>query len=366
MAKSLGKPIICLFNMDSARIGRPDVDPIHIQWELDCLQVLKTDIEAIGGVLLFHFGDVVDKLREIHQKNSISSIYGNQETGLQWSWDRDKSVSSWCNKEGVRFVEFPTNGVIRKLESRDTWKKERDSRMEKSAIIPPTGIIPPIGIESDKIPNISDFGLVRRSLINRPEPGERSATATLQSFLDGRGRTYRRDMSSPISAQNACSRLSPFISVGCITIRQILHHTKKKVEAVKRNPRARENLGWTGSLSSFQSRLAWHCHFIQRLEVELTLDSVAMNPEIDLYLNRSMNDSRYRAWSKGETGWPFFDACMRSLIATGWINFRMRGMLQSVASYTLWLPWQMTGLHLARSFLDYEPGIHWSQVQMQS
>ena len=150
MAKSLGKPIICLFNMDSARIGRPDVDPIHIQWELDCLQVLKTDIEAIGGVLLFHFGDVVDKLREIHQKNSISSIYGNQETGLQWSWDRDKSVSSWCNKEGVRFVEFPTNGVIRKLESRDTWKKERDSRMEKSAIIPPTGIIPPIGIESDK------------------------------------------------------------------------------------------------------------------------------------------------------------------------------------------------------------------------
>ena len=366
MAKSLGKPIICLFNMDSARIGRPDVDPIHIQWELDCLQALKTDIEAIGGVLLFHFGDVVDKLKEIHQKNSISSIYGNQETGLQWSWDRDKSVSSWCNREGVRFVEFPTNGVIRKLESRDMWKKERDSRMEKSAIIPPTEIIPPVGIESDKIPDISDFGLVGRSLINRPDPGEKSATATLQSFLDGRGRTYRRDMSSPISAQSACSRLSPFISVGCISIRQILHHTKKKVEAVKRNPRAKENLGWTGSLNSFQSRLAWHCHFIQRLEVELTLDSVAMNPEIDLYLNRSMDDSRYQAWSKGETGWPFFDACMRSLIATGWINFRMRGMLQSVASYTLWLPWQLTGLHLARSFLDYEPGIHWSQVQMQS
>ena len=68
----------------------------------------------------------------------------------------------------------------------------------------------------------------------------------------------------------------------------------------------------------------------------------------------------------GCTGWPFFDACMRSLIYTGWINFRMRAMLQSVASYTLWLPWQDTGLYLARLFLDYEPGIHWSQVQMQS
>ena len=366
MAKSLGKPIICLFNLDVVRIGRPDVDSIHIQWELDCLRALKADIEAIGGVLLFHFGDIVDKLKEIHRKNRIDSIYGNQETGLQWSWDRDKSVSSWCQKEGVRFVEFPTNGVIRKLESRDMWKQERDLRMEKSVIIPPTEITPPFDIESDKIPNISDFGLVERSLINRPEPGERAATATLQSFLDERGRTYRRDMSSPISAQSACSRLSPFISVGCISIRQILQHTKKKLEAVKRDPRARENLGWTGSLSSFQSRLAWHCHFIQRLEVELTLDSIAMNPEIDSHLNRSMDDLRYQAWAKGKTGWPFFDACMRSLIATGWINFRMRGMLQSVASYTLWLPWQLTGLHLAKSFLDYEPGIHWSQVQMQS
>jgi deoxyribodipyrimidine photo-lyase len=57
---------------------------------------------------------------------------------------------------------------------------------------------------------------------------------------------------------------------------------------------------------------------------------------------------------------------MRALIATGWINFRMRAMLMSVASYHLWLPWRESGLRLARLFVDYEPGIHWSQCQMQS
>jgi deoxyribodipyrimidine photo-lyase len=57
---------------------------------------------------------------------------------------------------------------------------------------------------------------------------------------------------------------------------------------------------------------------------------------------------------------------MRALIATGWINFRMRAMLMSVASYQLWLPWRESGLVLARLFVDYEPGIHWSQCQMQS
>jgi len=60
------------------------------------------------------------------------------------------------------------------------------------------------------------------------------------------------------------------------------------------------------------------------------------------------------------------DACMRSLRATGWLNFRMRAMLASFAAYHLWLHWREPGLFLARQFLDFEPGIHWSQMQMQS
>jgi deoxyribodipyrimidine photo-lyase len=57
---------------------------------------------------------------------------------------------------------------------------------------------------------------------------------------------------------------------------------------------------------------------------------------------------------------------MRSLIATGWLNFRMRAMVQSIASYHLGLDWRASGLRLARLFTDYEPGIHWPQTQMQS
>ena len=105
---------------------------------------------------------------------------------------------------------------------------------------------------------------------------------------------------------------------------------------------------------------------MQKLEMEPTLDTRAQNPLIDEKMNRIMDKDRFQAWSEGKTGWPFFDACMRSLIATGWINFRMRAMMMSAASYNLWLPWRETGLHLARQFLDYEPGIHWSQVGMQS
>ena len=365
-AKADGRPILFLFHLDSERLERHDVDGIHIQWELDCLDNLREEIERKGGVVLFRFGQILDSLSELHDRYKIHTIYGNEESGLQWSWNRDKLVAKWCNENGVQLEEFPSNGVIRRLRSRDDWKALRDRRIDSSLVEAPLRIRAPENAQSDEIPHASELGFEVRELQQRPEPGESAAMDTLFSFLDERGRGYRKGMSSPISGEIMCSRLSPYLSTGCISIRQIFYHTKRKQRRIKTNPRSAENRGWSGSLSSFQSRLAWHCHFMQRLEAEATLDEQSMNPELDALLSRPFDEEKFLAWSEGTTGWPFFDACMRYLRATGWINFRMRAMLQSVASYTLWLPWRASGAHLARQFLDYEPGIHWSQIQMQS
>jgi deoxyribodipyrimidine photo-lyase len=121
---------------------------------------------------------------------------------------------------------------------------------------------------------------------------------------------------------------------------------------------------WRRSLQRFDERLHWHCHFIQKLECQPSLEYSELHP-LTAGL-RDSNHERLAAWAEGRTGLPFVDACMRSLNATGWLNFRMRAMLLSVASYQLWIPWRESGVHLARQFVDYEPGIHWSQCQMQS
>lgn len=60
------------------------------------------------------------------------------------------------------------------------------------------------------------------------------------------------------------------------------------------------------------------------------------------------------------------DACMRCLEYTGWINFRMRAMLVSVFCHHLYQDWRQGTYHLAQLFLDYEPGIHYPQFQMQA
>ena len=120
------------------------------------------------------------------------------------------------------------------------------------------------------------------------------------------------------------------------------------------------------ALRGFAGRLRWHCHFMQKLEDEPQIEHRNFARSCDGLREDDFDATRFAAWCEGATGYPMVDACMRSLCATGWLNFRMRAMLVSFAAYHLWLHWREPGLFLARQFLDFEPGIHWSQMQMQS
>ena len=77
-------------------------------------------------------------------------------------------------------------------------------------------------------------------------------------------------------------------------------------------------------------------------------------------------DDHLDAWLAGETGWPLVDASMRCAAQTGFLNFRMRAMVTSVAVHTLRIDWRKTLYPTARLWADYEPGIHIAQTQMQA
>jgi len=166
-------------------------------------------------------------------------------------------------------------------------------------------------------------------------------------------------MSSPLAGADACSRLSVPLSTGAISIREALttcYAARNEPSAVPRS-----------AIDSLISRLHWHCHFIQKLESEPEMEYRSLHPAHErARAATAENDPKLRAWATGQTGYPFADACMRSLMATGWLNFRMRAMVTSFAVHHLGLDWRACGVHLARLFTDYEPGIHWPQMQMQS
>ncbi|WP_434145333.1 FAD-binding domain-containing protein [Photobacterium leiognathi] len=76
--------------------------------------------------------------------------------------------------------------------------------------------------------------------------------------------------------------------------------------------------------------------------------------------------SPLKSWCERVQGMQTGGACMRCLFHTGYINFRMRSMLVSFLTHHLNIDWRDGVTHLAQLFLDFEPGIHYSQFQMQA
>ena len=282
-----------------------------------------------------------------------------EETGNAWSYARDRRVAAWAREAGLPWEEVPQFGVVRRLPTRNGWAARREAAMRQ----PQVTLVGLTGTDAapGAVPDAGDLGLQPDPCPDRQIGGRARGLSLLGSFLVERGQDYRRAMSAPGPGAVACSRLSPHLAFGTLSEREVVQAGIARWSEVKGT-----RDGWIGSMKSFQARLAWRPHFMQKLEDEPEIETRCLHPAYETLRPAEPDAVRLAAWANGETGLPFVDACMRCLRATGWMNFRMRAMLVSVASYQLWLDWRATAPVLARLFTDYEPGIHYAQVQMQS
>jgi deoxyribodipyrimidine photo-lyase len=259
--------------------------------------------------------------------------------------------------------------VVRRLKNRNGWAEMWQRTMHRALLEPPDRLHGP-SLENDALPQADRDWVSTKPWAQRG--GERIAEATLDEFLNHRGANYRAGMSSPLEGWSACSRISPYLTWGCVSMATTVRRLEERMATLKEAALCGATIDrrWSASLRSFSSRLRWHCHFMQKLEDEPRIEFENMSRACD-GLREDFTETpearqRLEAWQNGLTGYPMVDACMRCVKATGWLNFRMRAMLMSFASHHLWLHWRPTGIFLARHFLDFEPGIHFSQVQMQS
>jgi deoxyribodipyrimidine photo-lyase len=353
LAAGLG-PVLPVYILEPGLWAQPDASGRQWDFVADSLTDLRKEVARMGGRLVVRQGDAVETLAGLARRHRATTLVSHQETGNLWTYARDRRVAAWARDAGLPWHQPPQQGVIRRLSGRDDWAAARD-RYVGAPVLP----VPPVHWVRDADPG-SIAAIVPRLTDNCPgrQPGGRArGLQTLHSFLDRRGETYRTALSSPLTATDACSRLSPHLAWGTLSIREVDQSRAAHV------PPSRQ---WAGSLTSFAGRLAWRDHFTQKLEDQPDIETRCLDPLTATLRPTTPDANRLGAWTRGETGLPFVDACMRCLQATGWINFRMRAMLMAVASYHLWLDWRATGPVLARAFTDYDPGIHWPQVQMQS
>ena len=245
--------------------------------------------------------------------------------------------------------------MVRGLKNRKDWAQNWHSFMYKPQVQNTFSISKKIQLNHRfELPNQLKQQLNRYPKLYQPA-GEHKAWQYLKSFLEDRGKNYQRHISNPTKSRFSCSRMSPFISWGNVSIKQVYQFVQHHPNS-KRHKRA---------FTAMLTRLHWHCHFIQKFEMECTYETECINAGYEL-LERSRNSDHLTAWKLGKTGYPLVDACMRALNQTGWINFRMRALLVSFLTLNLDQDWRNGVYHLARLFLDYDPGLHYPQFQMQA
>ena len=325
----------------------------QLKFSNDCLEELDNSLKNIGSEINIFEGSFNDLQKWIETNFNDYFIHMNHCTDINYFREGFQKFKEHFNKKLRIYDDF---GLQLNNFNRDAWSKNWNYIMHANLLESP------IANKNIKEINLIKFNEFKNKinvkfngLVNIQKGGTSIANELLESFLSDRCEGYRTKMSSPDPSEDSCSRLSPHFTYGSISIRQVYQKLSELLPS----------LGNQKDLYSFKKRLYWHCHFVQKLHTEPELEFHSMHRMCDK-LRTDYDDEMIDKWIKGETGFPFLDACMKFLQKNGWINFRMRAMIMSFASYNMWQPWQKTSPLLAELFTDYEPGIHISQVQMQS
>ena len=350
-------PLLFIYIFEPSLIAFEDSDIRHWRFIHESLKEMNEKLKSLNAEIFIFHNEAKTVFETLLNFYTIDTVCSSQEIGNGLSYDRDKEMAILFKQHHVKWNEYQTNGIIRKLKSRQDWAKRWEFQMSAQPKLIDENDWNIIQLESEIYQQLKGEELssdITTRNKNFQEGGESLAWRYLNDFIKNRHVNYSRHISKPLLSRKGCSRLSPYLTYGNISMRMVYQYTNQHYEK-SLNKKA---------LSNFISRLHWHCHFIQKFEDECRYECENINKAYD-GLVKTKNEDYINAWQTGQTGIPIIDACMRCLVETGYINFRMRAMVVSFFVFNLWQDWR--DLHfLARQFLDYEPGIHYPQLQMQS
>ena len=350
-------PILLIYCFEPSLMSNDDSDVRHWRFVYQSLQDMQEKLKGINAQLFIFHNEVINVFTEINNYFSINTVFSHQEIGNKISYDRDVLMHSFFKSNAIVWKEFQTNGIIRKLKNRSKWEERWQQKMTEIPKIINETNWNIIKLEEGLYITLKGKELSEEITSTNKKfqhGGEYWAWRYMDSFIKERYINYSKNISKPSLSRKSCSRISPYLAYGNISMRMVYQYTKQHYSN-SQNKRA---------LTNFISRLHWHCHFIQKFEDECRMEFENINRAYDILI-KPKNELYIKAWQQGQTGVPIIDACMRCLVETGYINFRMRAMVVSFFVFNLWQDWRE--LHfLAKQFLDYEPGIHYPQLQMQS
>lgn len=327
LALELPEPTLMVYLIEPKLLRNPHYRGRHWQFISQSLEDLQRTAQALGHRIEVLEGDAVEVFDEVHLRLGITRLLSYEETGLDITFQRDQDVSRFCQTSGIEWREFQTNGVERGRRDRKGWNRSwhqfMTSEVHEVKLASLKSISSGESEQLDGLRSSKHLQWIKHSS-DMQTGGPVQAEQVLTSFLTDRGWGYQKFISKPEQSRRHCSRLSPYLAWGNLSMRQayqaLMQQEKKQ--------------GWGRAMSAFESRLHWHCHFIQKFEMECRMEFEDINRGYAAQ-PRGHDADLVTAWKDGMTGYPLIDATMRALKATGYANFRSRAMLVSFLTHHL-------------------------------
>jgi deoxyribodipyrimidine photo-lyase len=328
---------------------------IRAQFMLESVADLRQNLRNLGGELLIVHGSPVEVIPQLAEQYQVNEVYHHREVAFEETTiSEEVEAALWKMKLNLKHfightlyhkedLPFPIKDIP---DSFNTFKKkvERDSNVRPS-IGTPENIITPLIADAGEIPTLEQLGLTAPVHDARAgytfKGGETAAWEQLDYFF----KNYATTHAGKNNRNQALSRLSPWLALGCVSPRQVYWEVVKHEQGTSNHPLMLELL-WRD-----------YFRFMFKKYSRKFFDPGGFTgnaPEL-----ADGQDSLFEQWKTGHTGVPFIDASMHELNATGFISNASR---QAVAYYlvkTLKVDWTRGARWFEEKLIDYSPASTW-------
>jgi deoxyribodipyrimidine photo-lyase len=304
----------------------------------DALSALS---HAVGGALIFRYGDPVDVVPAFAAEVGASSVVVAGDFG-PYGHRRDLEVARRLESDGraLRSVGSPyvlAPGSVRKDDG-TPYAVFTPFFKRWQSLLAPTTRYRSVEVDWFQAPGVPRNGPPPRPAVDHEVPDAREASAhrIIEEF-EASGGFDRYHERRDLPALSGTTQLSPYLRWGIIHPNALL-----------------DRLGSSDAHSTFLSELCWRDFYADVLATYPGSAWTNLRPGLNAMATDTDERARLRfqAWRTGTTGYPIVDAGMRQLLGTGWMHNRVRMITASFLVKDLHLPWQWGARHFMQHLVD--------------
>ncbi|RXR19355.1 deoxyribodipyrimidine photo-lyase [Flavobacterium amnicola] len=325
--------VLPIFIFDTTILSQLQKDDARVTFIHQLLTKINTQLAAIGKSLAVFYGTPQEVFQKLLSENTITTVFTNHDYE-PYARKRDKELNSFFKEKGIDFKTCKDQVIFEKSEViKDDgtpyvvftpYSKKWKEKLK--------GIVLPSYPSEASLDNITKHPYPFLSL---SDIGFEVSTISVPNYTTSEKLVTHYAETRNIPAISGTSLLAPHLRFGSVSIRKLVMDVRQYSNETFLN-----ELIWR----EFFMQILWHFpHTIHKSFREKYDNIVWENDE-----------AKFQQWCKGKTGYPFVDAGMRELNATGHMHNRVRMIVASFLCKHLLIDWRWGEAYFANKLLDYE------------